>query len=94
MKQFIISAFFCVMLTASAHAQIKIGITTNIVFASNDDAKTILLERDDFVERLSPFDRSSRMKTDKNISEDIYLKFVGENILSWNNNEKSGSRGF
>jgi hypothetical protein len=37
---------------------------------------------------MSPFDRAARMKTDRDVSEDDYLAFVAENILSWTDAEK------
>ena len=33
------------------------------------EGKKILTHRDEFVERMSPFDRSARLKTDRTVSE-------------------------
>jgi hypothetical protein len=60
-----------------------------ISFATVDEGRAILVTRDYFVSRLSPFDRSARMKTDRDVSEDEYLAFVGKNVLEWTPKEKA-----
>ena len=55
----------CVLVTGSSQAQIKLSGGTTVLFATIDEAKKILVSRDDFVRRMSPFDRAARMKTDK-----------------------------
>ena len=59
------------------------------IFATAGQGSEILTRRDDFVQRLSPFDRAARLKTDKNISEKAYLKFVGNQVLDWTDDEKA-----
>ncbi len=71
----------------SAQAQLQLGSGSTIVFATPDEGRQILTTRDDFVQRMSPFDRAARMKTDLDVSEERYLEFVGENILAWNETE-------
>ncbi len=57
-------------------------------FASLAEGQRLLTNRDDFVERMSPFDRAARLKTDKEVSEGQFLEFVGKNVLEWNDAEK------
>jgi hypothetical protein len=45
--------------------------------------------RDEFVARMSPFDRAARMKSDKDVSEQDYLRFVASNVLAWTPGEES-----
>ena len=45
-------------------------------FASLDAGSAILGKKDEFIERLSPFDRSARLKTDRAVSEAEFLQFV------------------
>jgi hypothetical protein len=59
------------------------GTATRIHFASLSEGQKVLTAKDEFVRHLSPFDRSSRMKTDKPISEDEYLAFVAKNVSDW-----------
>jgi hypothetical protein len=60
-----------------------------IVFTTIEQGRERLKSRDDFVARLSPFDRSARLKTDKDVSERDYLQFVGESVLAWTSDEKA-----
>lgn len=58
------------------------------VFASIEEGRELLSKRDRFVERLSPFDRAARLKTDQEVSEERYLEFVRENVLEWSDEEQ------
>jgi hypothetical protein len=80
--------FVYVLAAELSQAQIILRDGTTVLFATVDDAKQILTSRDDFVQRMSPFDRASRMKTDSDVAEEDYLKFVGKNVLAWNDAEK------
>lgn len=62
---------------------------TKIVFASVEIGQKILGKKDDFVSRLSGFDRSARLKTDQEISESKYLNFVKSNVQEWKAEEKT-----
>jgi hypothetical protein len=57
-------------------------------FAPVDEGAQILTRRDDFIQRLSAFDRSARMKTDKPVSEKQFLEFVKANVVAWTDEEK------
>ena len=58
------------------------------ILASAGEGRDILTAKDDFIEQLSPFDRSARMKTGKTVSTDEFLSFVAQNVLSWEAEEK------
>jgi len=64
------------------------AIGQELVFSPAADARRILSTKDAFVERLSPFDRSSRMKTDRAIAEGEFLEFVASAALEWEPREK------
>lgn len=83
-------AFVAVFFLAptTLRAQMTLGEGVTISFASLVEGKRLLASRDDFVQRMSPFDRAARLKTDKDVSERQYLKFVGQNVLEWNDAEK------
>lgn len=59
-------------------------------FASPREGREILTKRDNFVVRMSAFDRSARLKTERAISEKEYLAFVAENVLEWTDQERTG----
>jgi hypothetical protein len=59
-----------------------------ISFASAAEGRRILSRRDDFVRRLSPFDRAARLKTDRDVSQRQYLEFVRRNVRGWDAAER------
>ncbi len=63
--------------------------TPSIAFTTVEQGKSILTAHDDFVERLSPFDRSARLKTDQEVSQDAYLAFVSGSVLAWTDMEET-----
>src|SRR5688572_12232333 len=69
-------------------AETKLGEETTVVFATVDQGREILTTRDDFVRRLSPFDRQARLKTDRAVTEAEYLAFVGNHVLAWSDDER------
>ncbi len=58
------------------------------IFASEEEGRSILTARDEFIENMSPLDRAIRMRSEKPVSADEFLKFVGNNITSWDNEER------
>lgn len=79
-------AFAC-CLPCLASADIPLG-STKVHFASQSEGRQILTAKDDFILRLSPFDRAARMKTDKTISEGKLLEFIGTNVVDWTKDER------
>jgi hypothetical protein len=71
---------------ASAQISVRTGVEAH--FATASEGAKILGQKDDFIERLSAFDRSARLKTDRAISEEEFLKFVRGNVLTWTDPEK------
>lgn len=57
-------------------------------FASVPEGVQLLRTRDDYVRRLSPFDRAARVKTDRAVSEEEYLAFVAKSVLPWQPRER------
>lgn len=53
-------------------------------FATQAQGREALGQRDDFVSRLSPFDRAARLKRAETVSEDAYLAHVRDSVRSWN----------
>jgi hypothetical protein len=61
---------------------------TKVVFAGVDEAKEILEARDKYTNSQTSFDRRVRLNSEKPVSEEEYLDFAGEQVLSWNESEK------
>ncbi len=74
-------------LTGHGRGEVRLGSTT-LSFATVEEGERVLTSRDDYVERMSPFDRAARLKTDQVVSEREYLKFVGKAVLAWEEAEK------
>lgn len=79
---------FCLLFTNPFHVQSAVNEKTSIVFASIEEGQRILAKDDEFIQRMSSFDRSARMKTDRDISKKEFLAFVAASVLGWDNNEK------
>lgn len=60
-----------------------------IEFATVEQGRQLLTTRDDFVTRLSPFDRAARLKTDREVSEQEYLEFVARQVREWTDQERA-----
>ena len=83
----LLAALACVcILPLCASADVPLG-SAKVHFASPSEGRKILTEKDEFIQRLSPFDRSARMKTDKAVSEGEFLKFVSSNVVDWTKEE-------
>src|SRR5437868_14639315 len=63
--------------------EIPLTSTTSVSFATIARGRQILTDRDEFIRALSPFDRSARMKTAGTVTEDAFIHFVGQNVVSW-----------
>jgi hypothetical protein len=61
----------------------------SVTFASSVQGRKILTTSDEFVQRLSPFDRSARLKTSDDVSEAKYLAFVGAQVREWTETERA-----
>lgn len=60
-----------------------------IDFASIETARGVLGVRDDFVSRLSPFDRAARLKAARDVSEAEYLAFARAAAREWLPDERA-----
>jgi hypothetical protein len=60
-----------------------------IELASIEQGRAVLGARDDFVARLSPFDRAARLKSGGEVSEGEYLAFARAAAREWSNDERA-----
>ena len=63
-----------VILPANADSDLRKGC--GVRFASVSEGAEILGSKDDFIQRLSAFDRAARMKTDRSVDENEFAEFV------------------
>jgi hypothetical protein len=76
-------------LTAQAAPEIELRKGCTAHFASVTEAAAIIGQKDDFIQRLSPFDRAARMKMDKPVSEEEFLRFAKANAAVWSESEQA-----
>src|ERR1044071_2615547 len=62
---------------------ILFGTNVTVRFASVELGREILTRRDDFIAALTPLDRRARMQTDQDVSEKVFLAFVGRCVRPW-----------
>ena len=86
MKVCFVPACIC-LLPCFVSADIPFGNAT-VHFASKNEGRQILTAKDEFIQRLSPFDRAARMKVDRLVSEDEFLEFLERNVAGWTDAEK------
>jgi len=60
----------------------------HFVFATLEQGREILTARDTYITEMSPFDRSCRMKTGKDITQETFLDFISSNVLSWEEGDR------
>jgi hypothetical protein len=85
MRRSIKTVVLCVVFLAPTIVSAQVP---TISFATVEQGRAVLTNRDDFVSRLSPFDHAARMKTDRDVTEQEYLAFVAKNVLEWTSDEK------
>lgn len=75
----------CLALLGAAHA----AHAHEIAFASIEAARSVLGVRDDFVSRLSPFDRAARLESPREVSEEQYLAYAAAAAREWAPDERA-----
>lgn len=84
--RFLFVLFFASVALAKS-PEAALGKKSVVQFLNAKESRAVITRRDDFVSRLSPFDRAARLKVDKPVSEEQYLAFVGENVRDWTDDE-------
>ena len=89
----IISGRFADTNNFSPESSVELQMGTRIVFADVNEAKKILATRDEYIQSLTPFDRSLRLKTEKAVSEEEFLKYISGQAMEWSESEKERLKG-
>ena len=92
MNRTLICFHACLLSSVCLGADLPLGDGTAVHFASASEGRKILMTRDDFVQRLSPFDRAARLKVDHQVSEEEYLNFAGKNTSDWTDQEAEAAK--
>lgn len=86
-SRILICVSVCAVSSVGRAADVQFQSNTVIHFASAQEGRETLIAKDAFVLHLSPFDRSARLKTDKRVSEEEFLAFIGGNVTDWTKEE-------
>src|ERR1051325_5645920 len=86
---YVVTALSAIALTLQAAPDVELRKGCTAHFASVTEAVAILGQKDDFIARLSPFDRAARLKTDQSVSEEKFLAFVKTSVRPWTNTEET-----
>ena len=89
MKRLLLMTAVSLCVVPALYAEdLKLNNETTVSFASQDQARALLGVEDEFIKSLSPFDRSARMKTDREVTPGQFLKFVAASALDWKPEEQ------
>ncbi len=61
-------------------------------FASADQGRQLLRQRDLFIDQMSPFDRQVRMRTSDDQGRDAFLEFAAGEVLPWPRHQREAVR--
>jgi len=61
----------------------------DFTFASIEKGQAVLSENDEYLQKMNPFERSLKMKTDFDISQEDYISFLKKNVVDWQDREIS-----
>jgi len=66
------------------------NLTSNcsVFYADSIRAARFIISADDYTNRLSAYDRSAGMNTNKSIDQETYLDYCAHNVRTWSNLEK------
>lgn len=78
--------------TATSESITELQKGTEIIFAGVEEAKKWLTTKDGFINALSSFDRSARLKTDQTVSGKEFLEYLANQAKSWTDDEKNKIR--
>jgi hypothetical protein len=59
-----------------------------MTFATAEQGQAVLSKRDRFVDAQSPWDRQARLKTNREVSVDEYLKFAAGEVIEWSDADR------
>ena len=69
-------------------AHLELTAESEMVFATREIGIAVMATRDDYVSRMSEFDRMLRLKSTQRVTEREYLDFIAENVLEWTDAER------
>ncbi|HUF22061.1 MAG TPA: hypothetical protein VMP00_15070 [Burkholderiales bacterium] len=71
------------LLAGSLHAEIRLTPDTAVAFATVEQGRAVLARTDEYVDRMSAFDRMLRLRSAQAVSKRQYLDNLAANVLPW-----------
>lgn len=88
----VMAALLAALLAATTRAGMKLAEDSELRFATVEEGREALLQEDEYVRSLGPFDLALRLRTNKNATREQYLKLLGDSIRAWTETEKKKLR--
>ena len=85
----VLLAVIALLVCAGARGDDAVRRAPQLDFATVEQGRAMLTRRDDFVQRLSAFDRSARLARTDAVSEADYLAFVAASVRAWSTDERA-----
>lgn len=85
MRQVLLPTLVALLVTR-AHAEtvdVPLHGDSVIRFAETEEGIHALIQRDRFISSLSPFDRQVRVRSEEEVSEKAFLRFVEKQVVAW-----------
>ncbi len=93
MKQNFLSAISVMLLASTVGAEeVRLGEGSIIRFSDVDAGRDLMTAADDYLTRLSPFDLSARMETDKTVTLEQFTAHLAAQVLPWSEEQTSQLR--
>jgi len=85
-----LSVAACIWTCSGASAQtVELNENTTFRFATIEEGRRALQTEDDFVKRMSAFDRAARTQKEGDVPVQDYLDLIGSRVQNWNDDERS-----
>ena len=88
MRRLFISVLFFTVFTQLLYGQVRLNEHTTVEFATVEQGRMILGAKDVYSEKLSRFDFTAKLRTEKPVTQNDYLSFAADNVVSWTEEEK------
>ena len=88
MRRLLTAVLIILVFLPVLYGQVRLNETTKIDFATIEQGKKILGAKDDYIEHFSKFDLQAKIKTDKDVTLENYLKNATDAVIDWTDEQK------
>lgn len=80
---------FVLLIASPVLGDVPFGEKSTVVFATAEQGRELLSQRDDYIRRLSPLDLAVRLRTADDVDVDDYVAVVKASVVEWSAEEKT-----